>query len=134
MSGEVKKEDIDEMLRRINKEIASRERSIDRLEKQLANAKERLAILKGRKSQYDTKALMRDYDVQSIDDLRKLLDDAHIKKADVNSSATTDKNASTKASPFTEADGKETKEAAAETDNVKKKKADEPAADYSKMW
>lgn len=50
MSGEVKKEDIDEMLQRTNKEIASRERSIDRLEKQLANAKERLAILKGRKS------------------------------------------------------------------------------------
>lgn len=131
MSGEVKKEDIDEMLQRTNKEIALRERSIVRLEKQLANTKERLAILKGRKSQYDTKALMRDYDVQSIDDLRKLLDDALIKKVDVNPATNKRQDSPIKAPPSGKVGSKE---ASAANDKPEAKKAEEPAADFSKMW
>lgn len=131
MSGEIKKEDIDEMLQRTRKEIALRERSINRLEKQLTNAKDRLAILKGRESQYAAKALMRDYDVQSIDDLRKLLDDAHIKKADVNLATNEEQDSPTKTPPSGKAGSKE---ASAANGKPEAKKAEEPATDFSQMW
>ncbi len=76
MSG-VQKElsltDIDEMIKKTNDEIELKERSIKSMEKSLANAKNRLAVLNGRKGDLKLERIKKKYGIQSDDELDELI-------------------------------------------------------------
>ena len=65
--------DIDEMIQKTNDEIELKERSIKSMEKSLANAKNRLAVLNGRKGDLKLERIKKKYGIQSDDELDELI-------------------------------------------------------------